>query len=393
MKRKLGQPKRPSLATEEFHKKVLELLSAPVLTVHKAEKALTNLQNDYPKAEVHRIFFHLLTNLTFSEPEAQKHWAGLSHYHGTMQKQLRGILDLRVSALAYFLLVCKKLKSPKFIELKLYMRNQNQLLKDELTGLYNFRHFKEILPREITRCQNNKSELSIAILDIDNFKQVNDRYGHLVGDDVLINSAKIIKKIVGESGSVFRYGGEEMAILFPDIDKKAAYEIVDKARQAMSEFEYASLQNKPFHVTFSAGIASCPQDGVTPKSLVQMADEAGYFAKGNGKNQVSLYSVNYRKRQRVPVNLDAGISTFDTEMMPVCITNISLQGAQIKSNWWFEANSFLKISVADVELVGKVINVVGQGKNAILGIRFADLSKEQEAKLKSLMTSVPALAA
>jgi hypothetical protein len=146
-------------------------------------------------------------------------------------------------------------------------------------------------------------------------------------------------------------------------------------------------------VTFSAGIASCPQDGTSPKALIQMADEAGYFAKGNGKNQVSLYSVNYRKRQRVPVNLEAEISTFDTKMMPVSITNISLQGAQIKSNFCIEVNSFLKIFVADIAVVGKVINVMSEGKSTILGIRFTELTKEQEAKLKSVMTTVPALAA
>jgi GGDEF domain-containing protein len=231
MRRKLDQPKGPSLVTYEFHNKILELLSARVLTLNQAEKTLGNLHNNFPNSEIHRLFFHLLTNLTFNETEAQKHWKGLSRYHCSMQKQFNTILDLRISALAYFLQVCKKFRSPKFIELKLYMRNQNQLLTDELTGLYNFRFFKETLPREITRCQNNKSELSLALLDIDNFKQVNDRYGHLVGDDVLINSANVIKKAVGDTGLVFRYGGEEIAIIFPEVDKKSAYEIVDRVRQ------------------------------------------------------------------------------------------------------------------------------------------------------------------
>lgn len=374
--------------SEEFQNQVLNLLCRRVLTLEKAEHTLNMLRKKFPSAEVSRHFFHLLTNLTFSEAEAEKHWKGLRQYHNSIQKRLHISLDLRVSTLGYFLLVCKKLKNPKFIELKLYMRNQSQLLKDELTGLYNFRHFKEILPREIVRCQNKQSELSLAILDIDNFKQVNDKYGHLVGDDVLVKSAEIIKQTVGANGSVFRYGGEEMAILFPDVDKKAAFEIVDQARRAMAEYEFSSIQHKPFHVTFSAGVASCPQDGIIAKALVQMADEAGYFSKGNGKNQVSLYSKNYRKRQRVFVHLEAGIATFDSKMLPVLVTNISLQGAQIRSNWWYEINSFLKISLGDVEVVGKVVNVVSQGKNAVLGIRFAELTKEQELKLKNMMTTL-----
>ena len=124
-----------------------------------------------------------------------------------------------------------------------------------------------------------------------------------------------------------------------------------------------------------------------------MADEAGYFSKGNGKNQVSLYSKNYRKRQRVFVNLEAGISTFDSRVMPVAVTNLSLQGAQIRSNWWYEVNTFLKVSLGDVEVVGKVVNVLAQGKNAVLGVRFSDLSKEQESKLKDLMAARPKLKA
>jgi diguanylate cyclase (GGDEF)-like protein len=376
-------------ASDEFQTQVLSLLCRRVLTLEKAEETLVMLQKKFPLAEVHRHFFHLLTNLTFSESVAEKHWKGLRDYHHSIQKRLHISLDLRVSTLGYFLLVCKKLRSPKFIELKLYMRNQSQLLKDELTGLYNFRHFKEILPREIVRCQSRQSELSLAILDIDNFKQVNDKYGHLVGDDVLIKSAEIVRKTVGARGLVFRYGGEELAILFPDVDKKSAFDIVDEARKNVAEFLFDSIQHKPFHVTFSAGVASCPQDGMTPKILIQMADEAGYFSKGNGKNQVSLYSKNYRKRQRVFVNLEAGIATFDSKMMPVLVTNISLQGAQIRSNWWYEINSFLKISFGDVEVVGKVVNVVSQGKSAMLGIRFAELTKEQELKLKNLMTTLP----
>ncbi|MBK7963193.1 MAG: hypothetical protein IPK04_19620 [Bdellovibrionales bacterium] len=219
--------------SEEFQNQVLNLLCRRVLTLEKAEHTLNMLRKKFPSAEVSRHFFHLLTNLTFSEAEAEKHWKGLRQYHNSIQKRLHISLDLRVSTLGYFLLVCKKLKNPKFIELKLYMRNQSQLLKDELTGLYNFRHFKEILPWGKWICV-----------------------------------------------SVWRRGNGN---LVPGRRQKAALRLLIRLDVRWLSMNFHQFNINLFMSHFS-GSCVLSAGWNNRKALVQMADEAGYFSKGNGKS-------------------------------------------------------------------------------------------------------------
>jgi|GEM_PF-1957999 len=172
--------------------------------------------------------------------------------------------------------------------LKLYKLMEEQSTTDGLTGVFNRRHFYEILAKETQRARRYRQRLSLMIMDIDNLKEINDCYGHLVGDAIIKNITGILKDIVRETDVVARYGGDEFVILMPDTDKKqavnAAVRVLDEIRGHTFEVDAVRLR-----VTLSAGVAGYSVKDMGESDLVKKADEALYRAKGEGKDRVCLY--------------------------------------------------------------------------------------------------------
>ena len=160
---------------------------------------------------------------------------------------------------------------------------------DSLTPAYNHRYFQEALTKEIYRHSRTGREMALAMLDIDNFKKVNDSYGHPVGDDILKGLVEELMAHARETDVVARYGGEEFALIFPDIAADSAREAAERLRELI-ERRVFSLRplGKTLHVTVSIGVAVYPRDGATGTDLIARADAALYFAKKAGKNRVAL---------------------------------------------------------------------------------------------------------
>jgi diguanylate cyclase (GGDEF)-like protein/putative nucleotidyltransferase with HDIG domain len=174
------------------------------------------------------------------------------------------------------------------VAVALYQRSVYSALKamrlaltDPLTGLGNHRHFHERLQRDLDEAQTDGFALTLCLLDIDNFKQINDRYGHPVGDRVLAQVAARLR----QGGEAFRLGGDEFALLLPRRDEHEGLSIAQSVleRVAEAECEHGG------HVSLSAGIATYPQHGVERSELVRVADSALYLAKEHGKNRVRVY--------------------------------------------------------------------------------------------------------
>ncbi|WP_162148149.1 GGDEF domain-containing protein [Listeria floridensis] len=159
--------------------------------------------------------------------------------------------------------------------------------KDFLTGLQNVRSFSNRI-REIAKDHKIKS-LTIFIMDIDFFKQVNDRYGHSAGDVVLKEVARIMKEATGDSEDLFRVGGEEFCLLIPDICSDKAFEIGQKIRKAIQKKGFQVNASKKIGVTISIGIASGEKHKKQLTKLYKLADGALYSAKHSGRNRVVLY--------------------------------------------------------------------------------------------------------
>ena len=156
---------------------------------------------------------------------------------------------------------------------------------DGLTGLYNHRYFQEQLINTLENSKRYESPFSLVIIDIDDFKKFNDTYGHQCGDRVLLQVAQLLKRNVRSSDIVCRYGGEEMSIILPNINKNSALYTAQKLCNMVSEKEIL-YGDKKVSVTISIGISTYPQDGLTPQEIIKIADDRLYKAKSNGKNQV-----------------------------------------------------------------------------------------------------------
>lgn len=153
---------------------------------------------------------------------------------------------------------------------------------DHLTTAINSRYFYDLAQMEMNRSQRNQHPFTIAYIDLDNFKAVNDRFGHVEGDQVLIALVSSVSKVIRKSDFIARLGGDEFAVLFPETDQEAARIIFSKIQNSFAE----AVQQKNWSVTFSVGILTCRVAPQTTDELIRIADELMYLAKSDGKNAV-----------------------------------------------------------------------------------------------------------
>jgi len=164
---------------------------------------------------------------------------------------------------------------------------QRQAVTDELTGLFNHRRFQEVITAEVERSKRFEQELGLIMLDIDDFKRVNDTYGHLQGDFVLREVARVLRESSREIDEPARYGGEEMAVALPQTGLQGAYDFAERVRQRIQALQLPLLNGDGIlRVTASFGAASLPHSAKVDKdALVAAADAALYRAKRSGKNR------------------------------------------------------------------------------------------------------------
>jgi len=168
------------------------------------------------------------------------------------------------------------------------------VLKDGLTGLFNHRAFQELLDRELQRAFRYKHPLSLAMLDVDHFKKVNDTFGHQQGDNVLRGIGEVFRRFIRKSDIAARYGGEEFAILLPETDMRGAIVMAERIRRSVEEQHFITASND-LKVTISIGIATYePHKGIIKKDqLIEAADKALYNSKKGGRNKISVAGLIY----------------------------------------------------------------------------------------------------
>jgi len=167
----------------------------------------------------------------------------------------------------------------------LYQKVQGLTITDALTSVYCRRYFLERFSEELKRSKKNKLCLTFLMLDIDNFKQFNDRYGHLVGDAILRQVSKTISQAVRQIDFIGRYGGEEISIVLAETSNQQANFAAERIRQSIAA-EVIKVYDERLRVTVSIGVSTFPDNALNMKNLIEMADQALYLAKETGKNKV-----------------------------------------------------------------------------------------------------------
>jgi diguanylate cyclase (GGDEF)-like protein len=165
---------------------------------------------------------------------------------------------------------------------------RTQAVTDELTGLFNLRHFNDTLDTEIERSRRFGTDVGLVMLDIDDFKSVNDTYGHQQGDLVLIEVARVLRNLSRDIDEPARYGGEEMSVILPQTDVGGAELLAERMRAAVAALRIERLDGAgPLEVTASFGVAALPHSAKDKAGLIAEADAALYRAKRAGKNRVA----------------------------------------------------------------------------------------------------------
>lgn len=219
----------------------------------------------------------LLDEETHSENPLKEEYAGLLSNYKKLYKQIARLIKINDKQ-------------------QLKLNEANSILEkhskfDELTGIFNRRMFNEMYDREWRRSIRYNHSISVLMLDIDHFKQVNDTYGHQVGDTLLKMTAKKIDEAGRRAGDIAaRYGGEEFVLMLPDTTEINAFKLAEAVRKSIAginmEYEGATIK-----ITISAGISSIvPDSSAEKEKLVWRADQALYMAKRTGRNRVCIYN-------------------------------------------------------------------------------------------------------
>ena len=225
----------------------------------------------------------LLPHARFNESEAAERTAAIAAHQHELSARLERNVGLSVAALDYLLNISGDLVAPTIVEHEILEVLEHRSVTDPLTGLFNRYHFEATLKREVARCLRYQSRLSLLLLDVDQLKAVNDRWGHQAGDQMLVRVAGAIRDSLRGSDIASRYGGDEFAVILPDTDARAARVVAERMCDKVGASD-ASIK-----VTVSGGLAelSLAATGPAEARLIAAADRALYLAKGRGGNCVA----------------------------------------------------------------------------------------------------------
>ena len=377
-------------AYEDHKKKLIEFIKE---SDKNSENTISEL-DELLKSENNNNFYskslELFIHLSFNEDEAKMHWNNIFENYKFLKNSLNRNIGLKVSIFDYFINYNDFLLNPMLIEIHMFKASEKLAMIDSLTGLFNRKYLNITLKKEINRAARFKSCISILLIDLDNFKNINDTMGHVFGDKVLVETAALITKSSREEDTVVRYGGEEFLIILPETSAIGALKYGERIRQILKKHPFFK-KNK---ITFSGGIATFPNDTQKMEVLIDIADKALYAAKYSGKDRIIKNKGERRKYKRYlhshnilyqPIdkvfNDKSNEKTFTTQ-------DLSLGGLRFESDEEYKIGTklLLNLTMQDkslVNVIGKIVWLkIKNDKQFIYGIKFFDLNDEQIDKIR-----------
>jgi diguanylate cyclase (GGDEF)-like protein len=346
----------------------------------------------------------LLTQLDYTEAEAHAHWDAILSHRDQLSTQLGRSASLQVAALDYFQNLKGELRIPKILEMSTFLATERSAITDGLTGLYNRQFFDASLRRELKRARRYGLSFSLVMLDVDDFKTINDIHGHVVGDETLNLTSNVIRASVREIDVACRYGGEEFALILPETSRTGAYIVSERIRLDLKEmFSHQLVGTTHIDVSISGGIAIYPIDSNSAEGLVRMADKALYRSKHDGKDQITLHADEKRRSPRLESRKllvfrqrkDNGREELRSETR-----NVSRNGALVESQIPLNIGTELEIDIhlpqqeSSFVLKGRVVRLeetteeTGERARYHVGVAFLADTDEDAKKLEGFASEI-----
>lgn len=361
------------------------------------EKLVAALQRiiDAKGPIVCQAILHVLTSLNLGEKEAVRCWSDIVQHRRTIKAAIQRDVSLRTAICDYFTTVRKSLKNPMVVELQVFEKTLRSSHEDGLTKLFNRAYFDDALRRELAIAKRHDTDVSLLFFDIDDFKQVNDTYGHQAGDKALVQLAEIIVSEKRTGDIACRYGGEEMIVILPYTSNVDALVLGERIRKRVEKTPLSHNRKKIFF-TVSGGLVSFPNDATEAVSLLKYADAAMYRAKGSGKNNISFFSKDKRRYLRIDYRMPLKIKElgFETNTAETCIgKNICLGGLLFETDKPCRIGARLQISLPINEehllLIGTVVRVEAFAAHRYdigLALSFQEMDKLARKEISRYLT-------
>ena len=310
---------------------------------HNEERILKRLDQIRTQSglQAYAALLLILTNLGFEESEARRHWEEILKHRRALGQSLGRNVGLRIAVLDYFVNVNRQLTSPRIIDLALVDRQDPSSPIDPRTGLWNARQFLAALQKEIRCAKRYRLDLTMLYLDIDDFREINERYGELVGDILLREVAILIKNKIRDIDMAARLAGEEFGLILPETERMGSFLVAERIRKEMERhFLRRDVDGRAIAMTVTIGMAKYPEDAAIADRLVRRAEEAMHQAKARGGNSVGVYYRERRNyirfdvsRQHVSIRVQtaegAGVEPAQSDHAPL---NISRSGLLFESD-------------------------------------------------------------
>jgi diguanylate cyclase (GGDEF)-like protein len=341
--------------------------------------------------EVCQVVFSVLAHFDLAPDQADDYWKQVVSHRNSMSESLGRGVNLRTAICDYFCTINKSMTNPTIIDIRVLEDALYSLKHDSLTGLYSRRAFDEMFLRETERANRYGLELSVLFFDLDDFKKINDTFGHLAGDDTLVHVARIVMEEIRAIDVASRYGGEEIVVVLPETGKADAFVVGERIREKVENIKL-NYKDQIISLTISGGIATFPIDATDTKSLIKNSDIAVYKAKEAGKNNIVIYSENKRRFIRVDFIADIRVkevySREKTGTWEAESTDLSTGGILFKCNHHIDIDTTVQLQIptgiADEPLlvVGTVVRVEKFSSNQFdIGISFIKVDNTAKNEL------------
>ena len=311
------------------------------------------------------IVLHLLAHLDLPDGQAEQVVVDLLRHRDAVRRALGRDPGVRVATIDYLSNVKRLLTNPTIVESAHLERTERSAVTDALTGLSNRRHFSRCLGLEVRRSRRYGLRFSLLMLDLDEFKRLNDRDGHLFGDLVLQRVGRVLRRAVREADLACRYGGEEFAVILPETDRLGGYAVAERIRMRIEQdFSERPIGNRKVRLGVSGGIGSYPEDAQDAARLIDRADQALYLSKRRGKNRISVYHSERRESVRYPAraSVRASVSLGGGEPQRAQPVNLSRRGALLELPADCRPEELLEVTLGGRDPAGRPRTWVRRGR-------------------------------